>query len=46
MVEGVTITKVTTWMAFKPEMMPYLIRAHEKVWHTLTEEETATWLRS
>jgi len=33
-------------MDLKPEMMPYLIRAHEKLGRTLTEEETVTSLRS
>jgi len=34
------------WMALKPEMMPHLIREHEKIGRTLTEEETVTLLRS
>ena len=46
MEEGVTIAKVPDWMTLKPEMMPHLIREHEKVGRTLTEEETVTLLRS
>lgn len=46
MEEGVTIAKVPAWMVLKPEMMPHLIRAHENVGRTLTEEETITLLRS
>ena len=46
MEEGVTIAKVPAWMELKPEMMPHLIRAHENVGRTLTEEETITLLRS
>jgi hypothetical protein len=46
MEEGVTIAKVPAWMKLKPEMMPHLIRAHENVGRTLTEEETVTLLRS
>jgi len=46
MEEGVTIAKVPDWMVLKPEMMPHLIREHEKVGRTLTEEETVTLLRS
>jgi len=34
------------WMVLKPEMMRHLIREHEKVGRTLTEEETVTLLRS
>ena len=30
----------------KPEMMQHLIREHEKLGRTLTEEETVTLLRS
>ena len=45
MEEGVTIAKVPPWMKLKPEMMPHLIREHEKVGRTLTEEETVTLLR-
>lgn len=45
MEEGVTIAKVPDWMVLKPEMMPHLIRAHENVGRTLTEEETVTLLR-
>jgi hypothetical protein len=46
MEEGVTIAKVPAWMVLKSEMMPHLIRAHESVGRTLTEEETVTLLRS
>jgi hypothetical protein len=46
MEEGVTIAKVPAWMVLKPEMMRHLIREHEKVGRTLTEEETVTLLRS
>jgi hypothetical protein len=46
MEEGVTIAKVPDWMVLKPEMMPHLIREHEKVGRTLTEEETVALLRS
>ena len=45
MEEGVTIAKVPDWMELKPEMMPHLIREHEKLGRTLTEEETVTLLR-
>ena len=45
MEEGVTIAKVPDWMVLKPEMMPHLIREHEKIGRTLTEEETVTLLR-
>ena len=34
MEEGVTIAKVPDWMELKPEMMPHLIREHEKVGRT------------
>jgi hypothetical protein len=44
--EGLTIAKVPHWMELKPEMMPHLIREHEKLGRTLTEEETVTLLRS
>jgi len=44
--EGVTIAKVPPWMTLKPEMMGHLIREHEKLGRTLTEEETVTLLRS
>ena len=44
--EGVTIAKVPAWMVLKAEMMPHLIRAHEKVGRTLTKEETVTLRRS
>ena len=46
MEEGVTIAKVPDWMTLKPEMMPHLIREHEKLGRTLTEEETVALLRS
>ena len=46
MEEGLTIAKVPHWMELKPEMMPHLIREHEKVGRTLTEEETVMLLRS
>lgn len=46
MEEGVTIAKVPPWMTLEPEMMPHLIREHEKLGRTLTEEETVTLLRS
>jgi len=46
MEEGVTIAKVPDWMELKPEMMRHLIRAHENVGRTLTEEETVTLLRN
>jgi hypothetical protein len=46
MEEGVTIAKVPDRIVLKPEMMPHLIRAHENVGRTLTEEETVTLLRS
>ena len=46
MEEGVTIAKVPDWMTLKPEMMRHLIREHEKLGRTLTEEETVTLLRS
>jgi hypothetical protein len=45
MEEGVTIAKVPDWMVLKAEMMTHLIREHEKVGRTLTEEETVTLLR-
>jgi hypothetical protein len=32
-------------MVLEPEMMPHLIRAHDNVGRTLTEEETVTLLR-
>jgi len=44
--EGVTIAKVPDWMKLKPKMMRHLIREHEKLGRTLTEEETVTLLRS
>jgi hypothetical protein len=46
MEEGVTIAKVPDWMVLKPEMMLHLIREHEKLGRTLTEEETVTLRRS
>jgi hypothetical protein len=46
MEERMTIAKVSNWMELKPEMMPHLIREHEKLGGTLTEEETVTLLRS
>ena len=46
MEEGVTIAKVPAWMVLKPEMMAHLIREHEKLGRTLTEEETVALLRS
>jgi hypothetical protein len=46
MEEGVTIARVPAWMVLTPEMMPRLIREHEKLGRTLTEEETVTLLRS
>ena len=46
MEEGMTIAKVLDWMALKPKMMRDLIREHEKLGRTLTEEETVTLLRS
>jgi hypothetical protein len=41
-----TIAKVPDWMELKPEMMRHLIREHEKLGRTFTEEETVTLLRS
>jgi hypothetical protein len=46
MEEGMTIAKVPDWMELKPEMMRHLIREHEKLGRTLTEEETVTLLRN
>ena len=46
MEEGMTIAKVPNWMTLKPEMMAYLIREHEKIGRTLTEEETVALLRN
>ena len=46
MEEGMTIAKVPDWMTLKPEMMRHLIKEHEKLGRTLTEEETITLLRS
>jgi hypothetical protein len=44
--EGVTIAKVPDWMQLKPERMRHLIREHENLGRTLTEEETVALLRS
>jgi hypothetical protein len=46
MEEGVTIAKVPDWMTLQPGMMQHLIREHEKLGRTLTEEETIALLRS
>ena len=46
MEEGVTIAKVPSWMSLRPEMMRHLIKEHEKLGRTLTEEETIVLLRS
>ena len=46
MEEGMTIAKVPDWMELKPEMMRHLIREHEKLGRTLTEEETVSLFRS
>ena len=46
MEEGMTIARVPDWMTLKPEMMRHLIREHERLGRTLTEEETVTLLRS
>ncbi|HET9788216.1 MAG TPA: hypothetical protein VFP47_13835, partial [Pyrinomonadaceae bacterium] len=46
MEDGMTIAKVPDWMELKPAMMPHLIREHEKLGRTLTEEETVRLLRS
>jgi len=45
MEEDVTLAKVPPWMKLKPGMMAHLIREHEKLGRTLTEEETVTLLR-
>lgn len=45
MEEGVTIAKVPSWLSLKPGMMAHLIKEHEKLGRTLTEEETVTLLR-
>lgn len=45
MEEGVTIAKVPSWMSLQPGMMQHLIREHEKLGRTLTEEETVALLR-
>ena len=39
MEEGVTICQGAGWMTLKAEMMPHLIREHEKVGRTLTEDD-------
>jgi len=44
--EGVTVAKVPSWMSLEPGMMQHLIREHEKLGRTLTEEETLALLRS
>ena len=44
MEEGMTIAKVPDSMTLKPEMMRHLIREHEKLGRTLTEEETVTFV--
>jgi hypothetical protein len=41
MEEGVTIAKVPDWMVLTPEMMPHLIRAHDNVGRTLSEEKNS-----
>jgi hypothetical protein len=46
MEEGMTIAKVPDWLTLKPGMMQHLIREHEKLGRTLTEEETVALLRS
>lgn len=46
MEEGMKIGKVPDWMVLKAEMMPHLIREHEKLGRTVTEEETVTLLRN
>ena len=46
MEEGMRIAKLPDWMELKPEMMGHLIREHEKLGRTLTENETVTLLRS
>jgi len=46
MEEGVAIAKVPPWMTLKPGMMQHLIKEHEKLGRTLTEDETVTLLRS
>jgi hypothetical protein len=43
---GVTIAKVPSWLIPKPEMMRHLIKKHDKLGRTLTEEETVALLRS
>ena len=45
MEEGVTIAKVPPWLELKPGMMQHLIREHETLGRTLTEEETVALLR-
>ena len=46
MAEGVTIAKVPDWLTLELGMMAHLIREHEKLGRTVTEEETVTLLRS
>lgn len=46
MEEGVTIAKVPPWMSLKPEMMRHLIKEHEKLGPTLSEEEIVALLHS
>ena len=46
MEEGMTIAKVPDWLELKPGMMQHLIREHEKLGRTLTEQETVALLRS
>lgn len=46
MEEGVTIAKVPSWLSLKPDMMRHLIKEHERLGRTLTEEETVALLRS
>lgn len=46
MEEGVTIAKVPSWLSLKPGMMRHLIKEHERLGRTLTEEETVALLRS
>jgi len=45
MEEGVTLAKVQPGMKLKHERRAHLIREHEKLGRTLTEEETVTLLR-
>jgi hypothetical protein len=46
MEEGVTIAKVPSWLSLEPEMMRHLIKEHERLGRTLSEEETVALLRS